>query len=166
RSFWATQKASNSPMICRARQRTSGFTLIEMVVVVMIIGILATIAAPRLFGTAGRANDGAVRQSLGVIRNAIDTFAAQHAGTFPGADGQETTLKSDLAPMLRGADFPKCPVGAAKNSSVRMMTGGASVAATIAGSDTAQSWVYNYGTGDFNVNSSDTSSDGTTYDQF
>src|SRR4029077_3807435 len=131
RSFWATQKASNSPMICRARQRTSGFTLIEMVVVVMIIGILATIAAPRLFDTAGRANDGAVRQSLGVIRNAIDTFAAQHSGALPGADGQETTFKSDLTTCLRGTTFPKCPVGAAKNNVVRMMAGSGAVAASI-----------------------------------
>jgi general secretion pathway protein G len=148
------------------RRRHSGFTLIEMVVVVMIIGILATIAAPRLFGTAGRANDGVARQSLSVIRNAIDTFAAQHAGAFPGADGQETTFKSDLRAHLRGAAFPTCPVGAAKNNAVRMMTGGGSVAATIGGTDATQSWVYNYGSGDFNVNSTDASSDGTTYDQF
>jgi hypothetical protein len=42
----------------------------------MIIGILAVIAAPRLFGTAGRANGGATRQSLSVVRKAIETFAA------------------------------------------------------------------------------------------
>ena len=47
-----------------------------------------------------------------------------------------------------------------------MMTGSASVAASISGTDTTQSWVYNYQTGDFNVNSADTSSDGTTYDQY
>jgi type II secretory pathway pseudopilin PulG len=138
-----------------------------MVVVVMIIGILATIAAPRLFGTAGRAADGAALQSLGVIRNAIDTFAAQHGGAFPGADGQEATFKSDLASGLRGADFPKCPVGAAKNNAVRMMAGTGSVAASIGGTDATQSWVYHFETGDFNVNSAATSSDGaTTYDQF
>jgi general secretion pathway protein G len=153
-------------MIRRARQHTSGFTLIEMVVVVMIVGILAAMAAPRLFGTAGRANDGAVRQSLGVIRNAIETFAAQHAGAFPGANGQEATFKSDLTANLRGVNVPKCPVGAAKNNAVRMMNGTASVAASINGSDAVQSWVYNYQTGDFNVNSTDPTSDGTTYDQY
>jgi general secretion pathway protein G len=154
-------------MIRRAGQHPSGFTLIEMVVVVMIIGILATIAAPRLFGTAGRANDGATRQSLSVIRNAIDTCAAQHEGKLPGADGSETTFTSDLKPYLRGADFPKCAVGAAKNSAVRMMAGTAAVAASISGTDATQSWVYKYETGDFNVNSTDVSSDtATTYDQF
>jgi general secretion pathway protein G len=153
-------------MICRSRQHPSGFTLIELVVVVMIIGILAAIAAPRLFGTAGQAADGAARQSLGVIRNAIDTFAAQHSGKLPGADGSEATFKSDLVSYLRGANFPKCSVGAAKNNVVRMISGSISVAASVSGSDTTQSWVYHYETGDFNVNSVDTASDGTTYDQF
>jgi hypothetical protein len=60
-----------------------------------------------------------------------------------------------------------CSVGEAKNNGVRMMAGSGAVAASISGTDAAQSWVYHYETGDFNVNSADTSSDGTTtYDQF
>jgi prepilin-type N-terminal cleavage/methylation domain-containing protein len=152
-----------SSLLCRS----SGFTLIELVVVVMIFGIIAAIAAPRLMSTSGQASDGAVRQSLDVIRNSIDTFAAQHAGALPGADGQEATFKSDISAYLRGAGIPKCPVGAAKNDAVRMMAGSASVASTISGTDTTQSWVYHYETGDFNVNSAETSADrSTTYDQF
>jgi len=154
-------------MILRARQHTSGFSLMEMVVVVMIIGILAAIAAPRLFTTAGQAADGAARQSLAVIRNAIDTFVAQHAGKLPGADGNAATFTSDLAPQLRGANFPKCSVGAAKNNAINMVSGSGPVAANIGSTDGSQSWMYNYSTGDFNINSADMSSDKTTtYDQF
>jgi len=51
-----------------------GFTLIELVVVVMILGILAAIAAPRLLGASHQATDNGARQSLGVVRNAIDQY--------------------------------------------------------------------------------------------
>jgi general secretion pathway protein G len=149
---------------CGAKR--AGFSLIELVVVVMILGILAAIAAPRLLGASHQATDSGVRQSLGVVRNAIDQYAAEHAGAMPGADGQEPTFKSDIAGYLRGHDFPTCPV-AAKNSAVRMMGASGPVASSIGGTSTTHSWVYQFGTGDFHINSNAQSNDGvTTYDQF
>jgi general secretion pathway protein G len=143
-----------------------GFTLIELVVVVMILGILAAIAAPRFFGASQQAVDNGLRHSLSVVRNAIDNYSADHPGELPGADGQELTFKTDLAAYLRGHDFPTSPV-AAKNNVVRMMSGSGSVAASIGGTATTHSWVYHFGTGDFRVNSNATANDGvTTYDQF
>jgi len=148
------------------RRNLLGFTLIELVVVVMILGILAVIAAPRLLGASHQATDNAARQSLGVVRNAIDQFASEHFGTLPGADGQEITFKSDLTSYLRGQDFPTCPV-AAKNSAVRMMSGAGTVSSTIGGTATTHSWVYQFDTGEFHINSSATANDGVnTYDVF
>jgi prepilin-type N-terminal cleavage/methylation domain-containing protein len=143
-----------------------GFTLIELAVVVMILGILAAIAAPRLLGASHQATDNGARQSLGVVRNAIDQYTTEHAGVLPGADGQELTFKTDIKNYLRGQDFPTCPV-AAKNNAVRMMSGSGSIVSSISGTETTHSWVYQFGTGDFHINSNAPTNDGsTTYDQY
>ena len=144
-----------------------GFSLVELVVVVMILGILAAIAAPRLLGTSQLATENSARQSLSVIREAIDQFAAEHSGALPAADGQEATLKSDLAKYLRGADFPNCPVGEAKNNQIRMASGTGVISQGIGQTAASHSWVYQYETGEFQINSKDLTTDGAaTYDKF
>jgi prepilin-type N-terminal cleavage/methylation domain-containing protein len=144
-----------------------GFSLIEMIIVVMILGILGSIAAPKLLGTSQQAVDNGLHQTLGVIRTAIDSYAAEHGGALPGADGSEATFKNAMAQYLRGSAFPSCPVGAANNNAIRMLAGNGAIAGSIGGTATTHSWVYKYETGDFHVNCVDQSGDGvTTYDQF
>jgi general secretion pathway protein G len=139
-----------------------GFSLVEIVIVVMILGILGSIAAPKLLGTSQQAVDQGLRHTLSVIRTAIHSFAADHAGELPGADGSNATFITEMDPYLRGADFPSCPVGAAENNAVLMQPGTGPV--EVSSADT-YSWVYLYETGDFHVNSVEVSFDGTTYDQ-
>ena len=129
----------------------------------MILGILAAIAAPRMLGTSQSASNSSARQSLGTIRTAIDTYSAEHGGLLPGADGQEATFKADMTNYLRGASFPDCPVGEAKNDAVRMATGTGSITGGISGTATTHSWVYQFETGDFYINSTSLSNDGVTW---
>jgi prepilin-type N-terminal cleavage/methylation domain-containing protein len=148
------------------RVAAAGFTLVELVVVVMILGILASIAAPKLLGMSGKAVDNGLRHTLSIIRDAIDRYSADHEGELPGDDGQESTFKSEVAPYLRGIEFPVCPVGPAKNNLVQTMTGSA-VAAAIAAAEPTHGWLYNYGTGEFYAACDDQSSDNVTpYNQF
>jgi prepilin-type N-terminal cleavage/methylation domain-containing protein len=64
-------------------KRRAGFTLIELVIVVMILGILAGVAAPKLFNTTATATDNGIMQTLSVVRDAIELYAADHAGAVP-----------------------------------------------------------------------------------
>src|SRR2546421_7112342 len=65
------------------RSRAGGFSLIELVIVVVILGIIAAIALPRMSKGAAGATDTSLKSSLAVMRSAIDLFQAEHAGTFP-----------------------------------------------------------------------------------
>ena len=138
-----------------------GFTLIELVVVILVLGILAGVAAPKMFSTSDQATDNGIRQSLRIVREGIEIFQAANAGRLPGADGNATTFKNEIAPYVR--KFPVLPLEPADNASVLMASGG-----TPAGSATpSEGWKYYYDTGQFIVNSTAaTRSDGSVqYDE-
>ena len=62
--------------------RRTGFTLIEILVVMAIMATLLAIAAPRYFATIERAKDAALHANLRVLREAIDRFHAD-TGAWP-----------------------------------------------------------------------------------
>ncbi|GAB7564383.1 hypothetical protein LG202_24220 [Methylobacillus methanolivorans] len=61
------------------RQRMQGFTLVELLVVMAILMLLITVAAPRYFNGVERAKESALKQTLTVVRDAIDKFHADNA---------------------------------------------------------------------------------------
>ena len=77
----------------------SGFTLIEMLVVVIILGILAMIIVPQITVSTEDARLNTLQSNLTTVRSAIEVYAAQHANRYPGlfseADG--TTAVADDA---------------------------------------------------------------------
>lgn len=62
--------------------RRRGFTLIELLVVMAVIATLLTIAVPRYFQHLERAREATLRESLAVMRDAIDKFRAD-TGHYP-----------------------------------------------------------------------------------
>ncbi|MDB5804008.1 MAG: prepilin-type N-terminal cleavage/methylation protein [Betaproteobacteria bacterium] len=64
----------------RLQQR--GFTLIELVVVMAIVALLVSIAAPRYFRSVERARENVLRQNLSLMRDAIDKFNSDN-GRYP-----------------------------------------------------------------------------------
>lgn len=56
------------------RKAQGGFTMIELLVALAIIGLLVSVAAPRYFGNVDRTKEDVLREDLYVLRNALDHF--------------------------------------------------------------------------------------------
>lgn len=124
--------------------RRRGFTMLELVVVVLILGIIAAIAAPKMFDAANDARDSSAKQSLDIVRDAIQMHRCQN-GAYPGDAGTGPDFRADVLPFLRGK-FPKCPVGA-QDRKVRVYTSGNPLSA-----GGVKSWAYDNVTGEFIIN--------------
>ncbi len=77
-------------------KKTNGFTLIELMIVVAIVGILAAIAVPKFADLVRKANEGATKGNLGALRSSVTIYYAEQSGTWPNptADGDDTVAGS------------------------------------------------------------------------
>ena len=78
--------------------RPAAFSLIEVVIVVVIIGVITAIAIPRMGNASAGASDAALANSLSAMRRAIDLYRAEH-GVYPTAtplSGNRTTIMFQL----------------------------------------------------------------------
>jgi len=133
-------------------RKRAGFTLVELVVVIMILGILAGVAAPKFISTSAEATENGTKQTLSIIRNAIEMYTAQNGGTKPTV----ANIDSVLLTYIRGS-WPACPVGA--------NAGDAAVAAGTTPAGT-EGWMYDATTGAFIINSSANDSQGVAYNTY
>jgi general secretion pathway protein G len=96
-----------------------GFTLLELIVVIIVLGLLVGLVAPQVFGRVGEAKDVAARTQMALIGTALDNYRLDH-GSYPAsatqglgalraAPGGATTWRG---PYLR-KDVPRDPWGRA-----------------------------------------------------
>lgn len=65
------------------RHRPAGFTLLEVLLVVAILGVIASLVVPQLMGRQEQANLDATRLSIAGIDQALKLFSLDHAGKYP-----------------------------------------------------------------------------------
>jgi general secretion pathway protein G len=141
------------------RTQKRGFTLVEILIVVIILGILAAIVIPQFTNASSDARSSSVRSTLQTLRGQIELFKIQHADVPPDAtmlatvlqgktnasDTNTTVATGTLGPYVQS--FPTNPVN-----------GGATV---VNAAGTTAGWVYTVSNAQYTVWAADTTGTGT-----
>jgi len=180
--------------INRNRSSRRGFSLVELVIVVVILGIIAAIAIPRISSSSQAAGTSALRANLQTVRNAIDWYYTEHGNTFPGVKAaggpygaagsanafinqltmyskSDGTVSADkdpafpLGPYIRGT-FPRVPVGSNIGTPTVTVLAVTTPLTGLGDETEGTGWKYSTATGLIVANTSETAANGTAFDAF
>jgi prepilin-type N-terminal cleavage/methylation domain-containing protein len=87
-------------------ERRNGFTLIELMIVVAIIGILASIAIPKFAELIRKSNEGKSKGNLGAIRSALSIYYADNEGSYPTDHLEALTQNGKYIDKLPASETP------------------------------------------------------------
>jgi prepilin-type N-terminal cleavage/methylation domain-containing protein len=89
--------------------RPAGFTLIELMIVVVVIGILAAIAIPNFLGMQKRANEGSIKSNMHTVQMSVEDFGLLNDGIYPTSASDAVPDGRTLAQVCPTGAFPKNP---------------------------------------------------------
>jgi prepilin-type N-terminal cleavage/methylation domain-containing protein len=148
------------------KTKESGFTLIELMIVVAIIGILAAVALPKFAASIERSREAATRGNLNTMRSSISMYYGDYEGVYPAYLNTQVEYPfskyiSDHIPPVK-ATHSGIGIGTAESPSGDevLYTEDEEVTATGTG------WRYSAATGHVYVNSTATDSKGLAYSTY
>ena len=128
------------------RKSKSGFTLVEILIVVIILGILAAIVIPQFTNASQDARKSSLTSQLQTLRSQIELFKLQHKDKLPDLvtswDPLTTKTDADMAASTATDAFGPYMQSAPKNP----LNGLTNVVNGTAASGTECGFVYDYGT--------------------
>lgn len=93
------------------RRETGGFTLIELMVVIVIIGLLVALVGPQLMSSADDAKVVAARAQISNLKQALDLYKLK-IGKYPTtAEGLNALVNNEERNFLEENTVPKDPWG-------------------------------------------------------
>jgi len=133
----------------------SGFTLVEILIVVIILGILAAIVIPQFSDASTQAKESSLRSNLSTVRSQIELYKIQHTDALPGADAGTTFVEAmegttNVAGSKTGTDYGPYMLSIPTNpfDDSATVTEGTGIPGSGAG------WYFNNSTGAFNADDS------------
>jgi general secretion pathway protein G len=153
-----------------AKQKRSGFTLVELLIVVIILGILAAVVIPQFSSASMEARESALMTDLHALRNAIDLYRVQHNDVYPGTIIGTTNWANLVTHMSTqtdkdgnaGTDYgPYLRTGVPRNPFNSLSTG--TIGAIPGTADNSTGWYYDDSTGEIRANTTGTGPSGIDY---
>jgi general secretion pathway protein G len=134
---------------------SSGFTLIEILVVVVILGILAAVIVPQITTASEQSEDHALKTTLNRVRQQLQVYRQHHRGDWPQDFVRQMTRRTNHAGETPAGDAQGSPAQYPfgpylRHAPVNPATGGNSI--TTSDDVGAADWYYNPQTGTFKAN--------------
>jgi general secretion pathway protein G len=101
---------NTSLLLRRSRRASRGFSLAELMVVVVILGLLATLVVPNVMKQLFKANRTVAMSDITAIHNALTNYAVENAGKYPDSLEMLVTPDENGNSYLQGrTSVPKDP---------------------------------------------------------